>query len=445
MSVFSRNMRRTMFLIALCCLPLSARGEFQSDSEETLRQKAAEGQFSAGRRLCFWEIPDKLDFCERAARLGDYQSTYMLWEVYENGYRQVPQDREKSLYWAQFAADQGYQFGWLQLGLRYLYGVNLPQDDKQAFKCFKKAHAFYLIGEMYERGHGVRQDYAKAFSYYQKQIEEKPDTFWEVAFRMGWLTWHGLGVKQDEKAAQEWFHKAAKALSRWSSFTGIATAQSTGAIEADHRRPSEAKEQAQIAEARLLAEKEDAEAQFYLGMAYNGGLGVKSNQEEALKWWRKAAQNGHVQAMYNVGIENLQVDPEEARTWLQKASERGDVRATYVIGRMKLSGVLTKADLNPPKPSNPSDSPKNWIRLSDNPADVHEGLQLIQQTAEEGLSEAQGILAIFYALGAGLPQDMDMAEKWWQRCEETQQNLYVLGVPHWVNPRSLGTAHQQIK
>jgi TPR repeat protein len=41
------------------------------------------------------------------------------------------------------------------------------------------------------------------------------------------------------------------------------------------------------------AENGDVSAQYSLAVMYNDGIGVKKNPAEALRWFRKAAENGH--------------------------------------------------------------------------------------------------------------------------------------------------------
>lgn len=43
---------------------------------------------------------------------------------------------------------------------------------------------------------------------------------------------------------------------------------------------------------RPLAEQRDARAQLYLGLMYHKGDGVPQDYQEALKWLRKAAEQG---------------------------------------------------------------------------------------------------------------------------------------------------------
>ena len=50
-----------------------------------------------------------------------------------------------------------------------------------------------------------------------------------------------------------------------------------------------------------LAEQGDAEAQYKFGTLYHNGYGVSKNNIEAIKWYRKAAEQGHEQAQYFLG------------------------------------------------------------------------------------------------------------------------------------------------
>ena len=62
-----------------------------------------------------------------------------------------------------------------------------------------------------------------------------------------------------------------------------------------------------LKEFRQLAEKGDAEAQFYLATLYNRGDDIvggveKVDFKEAFKWYRLAAEQGHVDAQWRLGL-----------------------------------------------------------------------------------------------------------------------------------------------
>ena len=70
-------------------------------------------------------------------------------------------------------------------------------------------------------------------------------------------------------------------------------------------------------------------AQSNLGVAFHNGRGVKQNIVEAVKYYEKAAIQGHPDAQYNLGVlyfQGIGVDQsyELALEWFQKAAERGE-------------------------------------------------------------------------------------------------------------------------
>ena len=65
---------------------------------------------------------------------------------------------------------------------------------------------------------------------------------------------------------------------------------------------------------------------------YENGEGVEKNQAEAVKWYRKAAEQGLEGAQCNLGImyENgygITKDLDEAVKWYRKAAEQGNAEA----------------------------------------------------------------------------------------------------------------------
>jgi len=75
---------------------------------------------------------------------------------------------------------------------------------------------------------------------------------------------------------------------------------------------------------RKAAEQGLAPAQAQLGFHYYKGEGVAKDQVEAVKWYRKAAEQGHAPAQYNLGLcyvygEGVAKDEIEAYAYLNLA------------------------------------------------------------------------------------------------------------------------------
>jgi TPR repeat protein len=61
-------------------------------------------------------------------------------------------------------------------------------------------------------------------------------------------------------------------------------------------------DQKPIGEVKAKAEAGDADSQVELGLRYEQGKGVGKDQVEAVKWYRKAAEQNYTKAQYNLGI-----------------------------------------------------------------------------------------------------------------------------------------------
>jgi TPR repeat protein len=98
----------------------------------------------------------------------------------------------------------------------------------------------------------------------------------------------------------------------------------------------------------LLAKAEagDVSAQYTVGNAYHLGLGVPKNLPLAMRWYLKAAAQGHVDAQVNLGIVFINDlgtaggtrNPAQARYWFRRAAELGDAQAMAYLARIYLDG-----------------------------------------------------------------------------------------------------------
>jgi hypothetical protein len=100
--------------------------------------------------------------------------------------------------------------------------------------------------------------------------------------------------------------------------------------EADHKL---------LAEVRAEAERGDAQSQLLLGGVFDYGLlGVAKDEAEAAKWWRKAAEQNHVEAQCCLGFcykhgHGVARDEAEAVKWYRKAAQQNYSQAQRDLGR----------------------------------------------------------------------------------------------------------------
>ncbi|WP_264769424.1 Dot/Icm type IV secretion system effector CoxTRP1 [Coxiella burnetii] len=83
---------------------------------------------------------------------------------------------------------------------------------------------------------------------------------------------------------------------------------------------------------------------YLIGFLYQGGRGIKRNDEEAVRWYCKAAEAGLPAAMQSLGVaysEGLGVvrNDKEAFDWFRRAAEEGNSAAMMRLGMMYEEGL----------------------------------------------------------------------------------------------------------
>ena len=81
------------------------------------------------------------------------------------------------------------------------------------------------------------------------------------------------------------------------------------------------------------------EAQFEVARCYQNGTGVEKNEENAVVWYKKAAEQCDAEAQCALGecyyqARGVEKDDKEARRWYEAAATQGNVTAQYMTGRL---------------------------------------------------------------------------------------------------------------
>src|SRR5438876_701871 len=94
-----------------------------------------------------------------------------------------------------------------------------------------------------------------------------------------------------------------------------------------------------LADIRAKAERGDAQSQLDLGcLFYSGALGGAKDYAEAVKWYRRAAEQNHAAAQYSLGVcykngSGVAENAVEAVKWYRKAAEQNLAQAQFSLGR----------------------------------------------------------------------------------------------------------------
>jgi len=94
----------------------------------------------------------------------------------------------------------------------------------------------------------------------------------------------------------------------------------------------------------------DLAACYQLGYIYENGEGVAANEEEAIRWYTKAATNGSPESQFNLAMMMEQgrgcpVNLRKAFYWYEKAAHQGDIEAQFNLGVCLTAGKGCDVDI----------------------------------------------------------------------------------------------------
>lgn len=144
-----------------------------------------------------------------------------------------------------------------------------------------------------------------------------------------------------------------------------------------------------------------AEDQFNLGCQYHEGIDIGKDQQKAIYWFRKAAEQDYVDAQYMLGLmycgtpenDEIEQDYEQAHYWLEKAANQGHSDAQTALGALYYEGHGVEQDYK-------------------------KAQCLFKQAAEQNNAAALAALGIMYFEGRGVKQSNKQARAFFRQAEQ---------------------------
>lgn len=250
-------------------------------------------------------------------------------------------EHTKAFYNYYESAKAGYKIGQYNLGMCYLYGTGVATNYKYAVTMFKKAKAqnyspaTQQLAYCFYYGKGVIRDYSTAFTYFEKLAKYN----WkEAQYYVGDCYESGRGVEANEQQAFFWLNKSAN--------NGYANAQLSVGLAYELGRLGLRKNMAEAVKwYKKAAEQDNAYALYALGVCYHEGNGVNKDYQKAASLFRKSAELGCPSAQNWMGyyFENgygVEKDVKQAAKWYQKAIENGYIgSAREVLSQLNSQGI----------------------------------------------------------------------------------------------------------
>jgi len=197
------------------------------------------------------------------------------------------------------------------------------------------------VDEVNKKGQDAlqRKDYSAALDLFVNAANQGSPV---AQTKLGMIYEKGLGVRQDFAQATAWYLKGAK--------QGDANAEAAlGRLMI--QTEDEKFYRDGMAWLRKAADQGNAEAENWIGLVYFRGQGVPQDYAQAATWLRKAADQGNVDAqailgsMYLNGL-GVQKDYAQALGLLRKAAEQGNDDAQYGLGLVYGGGMGVNPDLS---------------------------------------------------------------------------------------------------
>ena len=190
----------------------------------------------------------------------------------------------------------------------------------------------------------------------------------------------------------------------------------------------------------------DPRAQFFAGLCYDLGLGIDEDKDEAVRWYRAAADLGHAGAMFNLGGcydrgNGIDEDKDEAVRWYRAAADLGHAGAMFNLGGCYDRGNGIDED---------KDEAVRWYRAAADlghagamfdlgicydsgdgvDEDKVEAVRWYRAAADLGHAAAMSNLGVCYDSGDGVDEDKEEAVRWYQAAADLgyADAMFNLGV-----------------
>ncbi len=181
----------------------------------------------------------------------------------------------------------------------------------------------------------------------------------------------------------------------------------------------------------VLEKVTDAETQCRIGNCYAEGKVVAKDEAEAVRWYRKAADQGYADAQCWLGewyTYHLTIgEKPQAAKWYRKAAEQGHVVAQHELGVLYFRGAggVTNNYAEAVRLFRKG-AESGYVRSIHNlgtcyaegkgvPQDKSEAYRLYRKAAEMGLRESQFNVGTYYDMGWVVERNQEEALKWYRK------------------------------
>lgn len=236
----------------------------------------------------------QMEWLHKAAKQSYGQA---LFNIGAASYNAVAGSRRTAMYWFLLAEDAGDSRGKEAVGQMQ---TEMSPTDLNA--------TYVLVGDGYEKGTDIKQDYARGLLWYRKAADAG-DTV--ACHRIALLYANGLGVPRDNVEIIHWLQRGADLGDP------VALYDLGRAYEQGNGVPQDFPKAAKLYQSAALYN--NANAMFALGSLYSEGKRGKPEHQKALTWFILAATYGNPDAGKQVTALSAKFNPIQVKKAKQDA------------------------------------------------------------------------------------------------------------------------------
>lgn len=246
----------------------------------------------------------------------------------------------------------------------------------------------------------------------------------------GWY-YRGKHVKQNYEEAAQWWARAAKqgnvkAIGNLGLcyITGNGVGKDSITAVKLYERSVKQGNLALFKQNEKLAEEGNLFACMFMAHCYRNGVGTAKNLNKVAEYYTKAAKLNVVEAQRELALLYINArKDEEAVKWFEKAAENGDLPSTYYYGKLLYEGKGVKEDaqqgviylLKVAEAGFPMGQymvAQAYFEGKGIMKNMEHGAEWMIKAANNGVTKAQYELAMCYVDGKGVKADYSMATSW---------------------------------
>lgn len=351
--------------------------------------------------------PEAVAKYKEKADAGDAEAQFLYARALSNG-EGVRRDTKSAFEYAKRSADQGYELSYRMVGMGYDYGYGVKTNASEAAVWYGKfldwakpfaekgdVWAQFQLGLCLQYGNGVAKNAGEAAKWYRKAADQGSAP---AQNQLGYCYQDGQGVETNFAEAVSLFRKSAEQgeVGAQLALAHCCMSRKYSNLMRENGMKGKKGEEEALFWYRKAADQGNAWAQTRVGEFYEGGRGVKRDPAEGIRWFRKAADSGYDEAQCILGLRYIQgigveTNYAESVKWYRKAAAQGSWSA--FLGQSALGMCYENG----------------WGV----PMDKAEAVKWYLKAAAQDWGSASYHLAICYATGDGVKRDLKEAAKWY--------------------------------